>query len=66
MNAWTELHAASRRRDSHSPSKEIKVFTNFEDGFEYCREVKRPVVVWVNDELVKLYPSGTCKEVGRP
>jgi hypothetical protein len=39
-------------------------FDNFSDAFDYCRECDRPVVVNVDGELWKLFPSGKAEYKG--
>jgi hypothetical protein len=41
----------------------MKMFSDFSDAFDYCREVDRPVVVLVQAEQWNLFPSGRAVEV---
>ncbi len=41
---------------------ELINFDTFQDAFAYFREAGRPVVVWINEECWKLYPSGLAKK----
>lgn len=34
---------------------------NFSEAFYYCRQVDHPVIVMINNECWKLYPSGSAK-----
>ena len=40
-----------------------KQFDDFSSAFDYCREVDKPVTVYVAGERWKLYPSGQAKRL---
>ncbi len=40
-----------------------KQFDTWEEAFNYCREADHPVVVRVDGETAKIYPSGAWKPI---
>lgn len=41
----------------------MKTFDDMSDAFDYCREVNKPVMVLVDGEKWKLFPSGHAKRL---
>ncbi len=39
-------------------AKRLKRFESWQDAFDYCREKNHPVILFVKDEKVKLFPNG--------
>jgi hypothetical protein len=46
-----------------NPTEEekMKTFEAFDLAFDYCRECNHPVVVMIQDEKWKLFPSGRAE-----
>jgi hypothetical protein len=41
----------------------VKSFNDFSEAFDYCREKDQPVVVLVEGQRWKLYPSGRATKM---
>jgi len=55
--------ARGRRRRRREGDTMHKVFGNFNDAFDYCREKNRPVTVYIGSELWRLFPSGRAEQI---
>ena len=39
----------------------VKQFNTWEEAFDYCRERNCPVIIKVDGETAKIFPSGAAK-----
>ena len=52
--------AKLKKTDNNKTTKE---FTDLSIAFDYCREANKPVLVMVQYETWKLFPSGHAKQL---
>jgi hypothetical protein len=38
-------------------------FESFEEGFSFCRECNRPVIVQIDGKTYRLFPSGKAEDI---
>jgi len=41
-------------------------YATWEEAFDACREANRPLVVRVDGEIAKIFPSGSCRTISVP